>query len=220
MAGKAGMECRDCGHRKHSECQDNDDAAEKRIEATGECYEAPITVSGLVFPEVEPGLYQVEPGTLITRDALQDAVKGFLDRGGKVTNLTGGEKPWEPVEDLMVETLDSDCNYLKPPEDLEPGEHQKYGCTVIGFNLDDPEGCRSIIDITTGEGREADEELAHLIVKALRCLVAAQQMTASISATVQRNLQKNFPAEEKRPEGCPGDCQDHHGLCVGDEGEV
>ena len=77
-------------------------------------------------------------------------------------------KEWEPIKELQVMALDSDCNYMKPAEDLEPGEHQRYGCTVIGFNLEDPEGCRSIMDITTGEGREADEALAALVVRSLR----------------------------------------------------
>lgn len=77
-------------------------------------------------------------------------------------------KAWEPVDELQVMALDSDCNYMKPVEDLEPGEEQRYGCTVIGFCLDDPEGCRSIMDITTGEGREIDEAFASQIVRSLR----------------------------------------------------
>jgi hypothetical protein len=75
---------------------------------------AHITIGGLLLPQVEPGLYQIAPDTLITKDALQDAINGFIDRGGKITDRTG-----------------------------------------------------------TGE--------------------------------------------KKLPEGCPGDCQNHHGLCVGEE---
>ena len=83
-------------------------------------------------------------------------------------------KAWEPIDELQVQALASDCNYLKPVEDLEPGESQRYGCTVIGFCLDDPEGCRSIMDITTGEGREADEALAALVVRSMRVAAGMQ----------------------------------------------
>ena len=38
------------------------------------------TISGMLLPEVEPGLYQIEPGTLITKDALQKAVTEYLQR--------------------------------------------------------------------------------------------------------------------------------------------
>jgi hypothetical protein len=71
---------------------------------------------------------------------------------------------WEPVTDLEVMALDTDCNPMKD----DPEEPQKYGSTVIGFNLDDPEGCRSILDIT-GEGdRAEDEAFARRIVFCLQ----------------------------------------------------
>jgi hypothetical protein len=88
---------------------------------------------------------------------------------GKAQDLTGHEDfIWEPVEDLMVQALDSDCEQMKPEGDLEPGEEQRYGSTVIGHDLDDPEGCHSYIDIITGKGREADETLARFIVAGLQ----------------------------------------------------
>jgi len=47
-------------------------------------------------------------------------------------------------------------------------EPQIYGYVVIGFDLGDPEGCQSIMNITTGQGRENDEELARLVIRTLR----------------------------------------------------
>lgn len=88
---------------------------------------------------------------------------------GKKAYTGSEERPWEPVDDLMVQALDSNCTPIKG-EDLQPDEHQNYCCTVIGFDLDDPEGCRSIIDITTGEGQEADEALANMVVASLQLL--------------------------------------------------
>jgi len=124
---------------------------------------------------------------------------------GKTLAYTGNEANiWEPVEDLMIQALDSDCNPMKEGE-LQPDERQEYGSTVVGFDLDDPEGCRSIMDMTTGEGREADEALARLVVAGLQLLYKITDPKPII--------------EDKRPEGCPGDCPNHHGLCVGDEGE-
>lgn len=127
---------------------------------------------------------------------------------GKAQDFTGHEDfIWEPVEDLMVQALDSDCEPMKPEGDLEPGEEQRYSSTAIGHDLDDPEGCHSYIDIITGKGREADETLARFIVAGLQLFY---MVTNS----------KQIAKEEKRPEGCPGDCLNHHGLCVGDEGEA
>jgi hypothetical protein len=131
---------------------------------------------------------------------------------GKTMAYTGNEANiWEPVEDLMVQALDRDCNPMKEGE-LEPDERQEYGSTVVGFDLDDPEGCRSIMDMTTGEGREADEALARLVVTGL-------QLLYKLTNPMYKLINPETTTEEKLPEGCPGDCPNHHGLCVGDEDE-
>jgi hypothetical protein len=108
---------------------------------------------------------------------------------GKIPAYTGnGDNIWEPVEDLMIQTLDSDCNPMKEG-DLVPDERQEYGCTVVGFDLDDPEGCRSIMDMTTGEGREADEALARLVVAGLQL--------------IYKTTNPNVLIDERRPNDAP-----------------
>lgn len=67
---------------------------------------------------------------------------------------------WEPVAELGLMALDTDCNPMKD----DPEYPQKYGSTVIGMNLDDPEGCRSILDITADGNRSEDEEFARRII--------------------------------------------------------
>lgn len=75
-----------------------------------------------------------------------------------------GMKPWEPIETLTFAALDTDCELMQEESETLQG----YVFTLIGHRLHELEGWRSFIDIQTGEGREADEELAKLIVKALR----------------------------------------------------
>jgi len=79
-------------------------------------------------------------------------------------------KSWEPIEELEVQALDSRCE----PMLEDPERPQQYGCTVVGFCLDDSEGCRSIMDFTTGEGREADEALAAMVVRSMRVAAGMQ----------------------------------------------
>jgi ribA/ribD-fused uncharacterized protein len=79
-------------------------------------------------------------------------------------------KAWEPIEELGVKAIDTDCETMLD----DPERPQKYGGTVVGFCLDDPEGCRSIMDFTTGEGREADEALAALVVRSMRVAAGMQ----------------------------------------------
>ena len=119
-------------------------------------------------------------------------------------------KAWEPVEELMFQAIDSDSNPMKEGP-LELDEEQRYISTCIGHDLDDPEGCRSVIEVITGEGRRADEELAQLVIIALQFLHT--KAAEGTKAVITRAL-------EKLPEGCPGDCPNHHGLCVGDEEET
>lgn len=79
-------------------------------------------------------------------------------------------KAWEPIEELEVAALDTDCERIYD----DPERPQKYGSTVVGFCLDDVEGCRSIMDFTTGEGREADEALAALVARSMRVAAGMQ----------------------------------------------
>ena len=74
------------------------------------------------------------------------------------------DKFWEPVAELELMVLDSDSEPMKD----DPEEPQEYGCVVIGFDLDDPEGCRSILTITADNDRDADVEFAKLIIKGLQ----------------------------------------------------
>ena len=71
-------------------------------------------------------------------------------------------KFWEPVKELEFMALDEmSCpmNADTSPED--------YGCTVVGFDLADPEGCHSILTISGFSDRAEDEEFAKLIIKGL-----------------------------------------------------
>jgi len=61
----------------------------------GDNTEKASTISGMLLPEVEPGLYQIAPGTLITKEAMQDAVRRYLDQGGPVQYLTKHENHQE-----------------------------------------------------------------------------------------------------------------------------
>ena len=69
-------------------------------------------------------------------------------------------KFWEPVSDLEIMALDTDSSPMKD----DPEEPQTYGCVIIGFDLHDPEGCRSILTITGEHNRSADEEFAKRII--------------------------------------------------------
>ena len=53
------------------------------------------TISDMLLPEVEPGLYQIAPGTLITKEAMQDAVRRYLAQGGAGHYLTRHENHQE-----------------------------------------------------------------------------------------------------------------------------
>lgn len=80
------------------------------------------------------------------------------------------DKFWEPVADLELMVLDLDSEPMKD----DPEDPQEYGCVVIGFDLTDPEGCRSILTITADNDREADVEFAKLIIKGLQALIPSE----------------------------------------------
>jgi hypothetical protein len=69
-------------------------------------------------------------------------------------------KFWEPVTELEIMALD---DRSEPMRD-DPEDPQEYGCVVIGFDLSDPEGCRSILTITADNDRAADEEFAKRLI--------------------------------------------------------
>ena len=72
-------------------------------------------------------------------------------------------KFWEPVTALEIMALDTDSEPMRDDTEVP----QEYGCVVIGFDLDDCEGCRSILTITADNDRAADEEFAKRIIFAL-----------------------------------------------------
>jgi hypothetical protein len=74
------------------------------------------------------------------------------------------EKFWEPVDELMLMALDVDSEPMRD----DPEVPQVYGATVIGFDLDDPEGCRSILTVTGEFNREDDKAFAELIIAGLQ----------------------------------------------------
>jgi hypothetical protein len=88
----------------------------------------------------------------------------WLYFGGATEGIPMEDRFWEPVTDLEVLALDTDCIPMKN----DPDEPQKYGCTVIGFNLDDPECCRSILTITGEDDRAEDEVFAKRIIFCLQ----------------------------------------------------
>lgn len=73
-------------------------------------------------------------------------------------------KFWEPVDELEYMELDTDSCPMKD----DPEEPQEYGCVVVGFDLGDPEGCRSILTITGDRCRADDEDFAKAIIRGLQ----------------------------------------------------
>jgi hypothetical protein len=73
---------------------------------------------------------------------------------------------WEPVAELEYMVLDADSEPMKD----DPDAPQEYGCVVIGFDLSDSEGCRSILTVTADNDRKADEEFAINIIRGLQAL--------------------------------------------------
>ncbi len=74
-------------------------------------------------------------------------------------------QPWEPVDELMYLACDHQAEPMKAEPD--PDNPQTYCSTLVGFDLDDAYG-RSVAEVITGEGKEADEALAKAIVEALK----------------------------------------------------
>lgn len=75
-------------------------------------------------------------------------------------------KPWEPLDELMYLAFDDQAQPMKSGE-LQEDERQTYCSVLIGFDLDDAYG-HSVAEVITGEGREADEALAKVIVEFLK----------------------------------------------------
>lgn len=74
-------------------------------------------------------------------------------------------QPWEPIDELMYLACDNKADPMKV--DPDPDCPQEYCSTLIGSDLDDAYG-RSVAEVITGEGREADEALAKMIVESLQ----------------------------------------------------
>ncbi len=76
-------------------------------------------------------------------------------------------KVWEPIDELVSFAFDKSNNIM-----IEGSENQDdYRGVLIGHSLDDPYG-HSLAEVITGEGREADEEFAKLIIAAMKYQVS------------------------------------------------